>query len=291
MNTPVKVALYIVLTIGTIIFGKYFFRDYERSDNTSATIGLSDDPMDIDLPSYQPGGVIGNESPNEDANAAAPEIEAVPGNESETASTPGESLAEELDDTTSTASTTTAEANEEALPPPRLGFYGGGFCLFLLGLGLMAAFDISQLAGRTAADALFNEDGVGTTDDEYEAAEAEWQKGDFLEAIRLMREYLAANPKQIHAALRIAEIYEKDLSNPLAAALEYEEILNKNLPRERWGWAAIHLANLYSGPLEKPDQAIALLRRLDEEYGETQAAEKARRRLEMIDGASPEGDA
>ena len=159
----------------------------------------------------------------------------------------------------------------------------------LLCLGLLAAVDITQYLGRSAVDALYNDNLEGMTDDEYETAEAEWQNGDYLEAIRLMREYYAKNPKQVHAALRIAEIYEKDLNNPLAAALEYEEILNQKLPRERWGWAAIHLANIYSGSLEKPDQAVALLRRLDEEYGDTQAAEKARKRLAMIDGTGPAG--
>ena len=56
-----------------------------------------------------------------------------------------------------------------------------------------------------------------------------------------MREYLLKNPREQHVSLRIAEIYEKDLANPLAAALEYEEVLKQKLPAERWGWAAIHL--------------------------------------------------
>ena len=98
-----------------------------------------------------------------------------------------------------------------------------------------------------------------------------------------MREYLQKNPREQHVALRIAEIYESNLSNPLAAALEYEEVLKKNLPAERWGWAAIHLANLYSGALNQPDKAVALLRRIDAEYGTTSAAKKARERLTQID--------
>lgn len=50
-----------------------------------------------------------------------------------------------------------------------------------------------------------------------------------------------------YAAIRIAEIYEKDLHNYVAASLELEEVLSKRLSREKWGWTAIHLANLYSG--------------------------------------------
>jgi hypothetical protein len=59
--------------------------------------------------------------------------------------------------------------------------------------------------------------------------------------------------------------------------------LKKNLPAERWGWAAIHLSNLYSGPLNQPDKAVSLLHRIDSEYGQTSAANKARERLAQID--------
>ena len=114
-------------------------------------------------------------------------------------------------------------------------------------------------------------------------AEHEWADGNHLEAIRLMRDYLKKYPREQHAALRIAEIYENDLHNYLAAALEYEEILTKKLPAERWGWSAIHLCNLYL-KLDQQEKAVALLRRIDAEYGETAAAEKACQRLAMYDG-------
>ena len=73
------------------------------------------------------------------------------------------------------------------------------------------------------------------------------------------------------------------MKNPLAAALEYEEILQQKLAPERWGWAAIHLANLYSGPMGKPEKAIDLLRQLVERYPDTPAGEKASQRLARID--------
>jgi tetratricopeptide (TPR) repeat protein len=125
---------------------------------------------------------------------------------------------------------------------------------------------------------MFNDEGVGIKNPEYEEAEQEWANGHHLEAIRMMREYLEKNPREQYVALRIAEIYEKDLNNLLAAALEYEEILKNKLPPERWGWAAIHLCNLYS-KLNKSDQAVALLQRIVSEYGQTAAAKKARERL------------
>src|SRR5204862_5645165 len=110
-----------------------------------------------------------------------------------------------------------------------------------------------------------------------------WRHARDLEALNSMREYLNKHPREQYVALRIAEIYEQNLNNPVAAALEYEEVLKKNLPAERWGWAAIHLANIYSGKLNQPDKAIALLHRIDSEYGRTTAANKARERLTQID--------
>jgi outer membrane protein assembly factor BamD (BamD/ComL family) len=183
--------------------------------------------------------------------------------------------------------TPTKESTAEA--SNRLGFYGGGFVITLLALGLLAGYDLTRFSANRAVDALYNDDGGGMEDsDLYESAEQEWARGDFLEAVRILREYLAANPKQQHAAIRIAEIYEKDLKNPLAAALEYEEILTQKLTPDRWGWSAIHLANLYSGPMNKPEKAIELLRELVDRYPETSAAEKASQRLNLIDNAPEE---
>jgi hypothetical protein len=86
-------------------------------------------------------------------------------------------------------------------------------------------------------------------------------------------------------AIRIAEIYEKDLQNNLAAALEYEEVLKHKLPEERWGWAAIHLCNLYFR-LNQEQKGYDLLRRIVNEHPACSAAEKARKRLEQIEGTA-----
>jgi tetratricopeptide (TPR) repeat protein len=155
----------------------------------------------------------------------------------------------------------------------------------VVGLGLLAGHDASHYFGTQVVKELYNDEGEGVANPEYEAAEQEWANGHYLEAIRMMRDYLQKNPRQQHVALRIAEIYEKDLGNPLAAALEYEEVLKHKLPPERWGWGAIHLVNLYS-KLNQHDKAVALLRRIHTEYPDTAAAEKARKRLDDI-GISP----
>jgi hypothetical protein len=163
----------------------------------------------------------------------------------------------------------------------RMLTFGGFFFVSVVGLGLLVGHDVSHFFGNRVLRGLYNDEGEGIANPEYEAAEQVWADGHHLEAIGLMREYLKKNPREQHVALRIAEIYEKDLGNPLAAALEYEEVLTQKLPPERWGWAAIHLVNLY-GKLDQQDKAVALLRRIDSEYGQTAAAEKARKRLEDL---------
>lgn len=159
--------------------------------------------------------------------------------------------------------------------------------LALVGLGGMLAWDASQFIGNRAVRFLYNDEGAGQKDPDYDVAEEEWNKGNYLEAVRLLREYVLKNPKQVHAFVRIAEIYEKDLNNNLAAALEYEEILRLKLPSERWGWCAIHLCNLYF-KLGRHEDAGAMLRRIDAEHPETPAAEKARKRLEEMESAGYE---
>src|SRR5437870_11351536 len=164
-----------------------------------------------------------------------------------------------------------------------LGAWGAGLVLSLVGLGLFAANDLSHFVSGRAMKVLYNEEGEGVANPDYEQAEEEWAKGNFLDAIQLLRDYLKLNPREQHVALRIAEIYEKDLQNYLAAALEYEEVLKQKLPPERWGWAAVHLCNLYSSKLNQPDKAIALLQRIVAEYSGTAAAEKAANRLAQLE--------
>jgi len=164
-----------------------------------------------------------------------------------------------------------------------IGLYIVALFGLILGFGIMAAHDISSFLGRSTHKLLHNEEGEGVQSAAYDAAEELWANGQHLDAIRMMREYLNKHPREIHVMVRIAEIYEKDLGNFLAAALEYEELLKKKLPKERWAWAAIHLVNLYFGKIDKPKLGIDLLYRIHREYGKTAAAGKARKRLLQLD--------
>jgi TolA-binding protein len=161
----------------------------------------------------------------------------------------------------------------------------GAFVLSLILLGGFGAWEFARSVASRAHATVFMEDEEDDRDPEYDLAEAAWKRGEFLEAVNLMRDYLNKNPTEVQIGIRIAEIYEKDLNNPVAAAMELEDVLAKKLPGERWGWTAIRLANLYSGRLGQPDKALALLNRIITEHPDTGAARKARSRLGL-----PESD-
>lgn len=169
----------------------------------------------------------------------------------------------------------------QKIPVPNdlsMGMNGFLALLCFIILGILVGRDISAYIAEKATKFIFADEGEVEKVPEYELAEEAWKNGDFLEAIRILREYYEKHPRAIYIAMRIAEIYENDLKNILAAALEYEQILKKKLPPERWGWAAIHLVNLY-GKLGQTAKGEALLREIVERFPKTSAAKKARQRL------------
>lgn len=167
----------------------------------------------------------------------------------------------------------------------RMLMYFGGFIFTLIGLGVLVGHEVTQVLGSKTIDFLFNEEGEGIKSPEYELAEQVWVNGKPLEAIQMMRDYLKKYPQEIYVAIRIAEIYEKDLQNFVAASLEYEEILKHKFRPDRWGWAAIHLCNVYS-KMGQQKKAVLLLERIVAEHGTTPAAKKARKRLSVLEGLS-----
>ena len=159
-----------------------------------------------------------------------------------------------------------------------MGFVGL-FVVSAVLFGVMIARDVSHLVAHRTHEYVLTDEHVGSKPAEYERAEGLWANGSFLEAIQVLRDLLKRSPSDLFIAQRIAEIYENDLHNHLAAALEYEEILKHKFDSERWGWMAIHLANLYSGKLNQRDKAVQWLQRIDAECALTAAAKKARERL------------
>jgi TolA-binding protein len=274
MSRPVKIILYVVcLTVG-VVFGLKAKQEFRKASASKQVRQLRLD---------EASNVVNTNLVAERTNILAENTGAAV----DTNAVPAEPAAN-----TETNQTNVAAAGAPVKPggtPPAPSFSYSKMISYLLlcaagfvGLAFLVARDIAHFFALKAEQAMFNDDGV-PADPEYEQAEELWKDGRYLEAIQGMREYLQKHPREQYVALRIAEIYETNLSNPLAAALEYEEVLKKNLPPERWGWAAIHLANIYSGALNQPEKAVALLHRIDAEYGTTSAANKARERLIQID--------
>jgi hypothetical protein len=254
IRNDVKIVLYVIALALTCIFGTLAVSSYKRVTSQS-----SENPSTNALSRAAATNVVGTNA----TETAATETNAV-----ETAAT-------------ETVGQPKAEGERTSSGYGRLLVHGAVFFVAVVGLGLLVGHDVSHYLASRMLKGGYGEEAESITDPEYELAEQEWANGHHLEAINMMREYLNKHPREQHVALRIAEIYEKDLFNPLAAALEYEEVLKCKLPAERWGWAAIHLCNLYS-KLGQQDKVVVLLRRIDAEYGSTAAAEKARKRLEDL---------
>jgi tetratricopeptide (TPR) repeat protein len=310
MNNAVKIGLYIGLVILAAISGFFSMSRFKEMMNTDRSIDVEiekEKPAAVETPPPEPSPTPTNPTPVTNlvstnaevltnlaaiATNLATEVAATATNaplQAQTNPPAQPAIAKASEDAASANEVPTAMSGRAGGKPSGkrggVGLWMALFVLSLIGLGILIASDVSQYFGNRALKTLYNEDAEGIANPEYEAAEQVWANGKHLEAIRMMREYLNKNPREQFVALRIAEIYEKDLGNYLAAALEYEEVLKHKLPAERWGWAAIHLCNLYF-KLGQEEKGFALLRRLVKEHPETGAAEKARKRLGEVDGLS-----
>jgi TolA-binding protein len=259
MNPKLKLALYVGLLGCMAVFGYGLYTSYHAKPRKPGQTGLSANTVATTGQGATNGVIDTNglpESVNTNTAAQTNSAAVQAGNSSDT-----------------------PPVQKRSAQMGRMMGFGAGMFACLIGLALLLGNDVSRYLANRVDEFVFNDNLEGVTDPEYEEAERVWASGQHLEALQLMRDYLKKHPREQYVALRIAEIYEGDLHNYLAAALEYEEVLKKKLPAERWGWAAVHLANLYSGKLNKSEQATTLLRRIVSDYGQTAAAKKARERL------------
>jgi len=282
MNPKVKLAAYAVLLILAVWFGLAF-----RSNYATVTQAAAAESSDAASGETTPPPVTNTEAPAPPSTNAVTNLTAQITNASgDVTNAPPAGTNGATGEPAPRASAAIppakpAAANEGSARSAMVG-YLAAFIAVVIALGLLVAVDVTHYFGSQASDYLFFDVGDAMRDPLYERAEAEWANGTYLEAVQMLRDYLKKNPRELHASLRIAEIYEKDLKNPLAAALEYEEVLKHKLPEERWGWAAIHLCNLYS-KLNQHDKTRDLLHRIVNEYPKTAAARKARARLGLAE--------
>jgi TolA-binding protein len=279
MNMKFKLAAYAVLLLLAAWFGWGFYSSYTTVTRESAAAATNDTPSAV---TTNPVGATNSASPP--ASAADSSTNTAGQNGVEASNTVAAPANQEAKTSAPPVRTNVAAGATAPASPPAHAVQGTTIAYLaalvgaLIGLGLLITHDATQFLGGVAVDALLDAEGEGMREPEYEKAEQAWAHGKHLEAVEMLRDFLKKNPRAQYAALRIAEIYEKDLRNPLAAALEYEEVLKQKLPAERWGWAAVHLCNLYS-KLGQQDKAKELLQRIADEYPQTAAAKKARSHL------------
>jgi TolA-binding protein len=278
-NTKFKLAAYAVLLLLAAWFGWGFYANYATIARESAAAATNDTSSAV---TNNPAGATN--SATQPATAAESSTNTVSQISLETSNAVAAPTNQEATTSAPPVPTNVAAGATPPAPPPAHAIQGRAVTYLvalvgtLIGLGLLITHDVTQYVGGTVVDILLDDQGEETHDPEYDKAEQAWAEGRHLDAIEMLRDFLKKNPRQQYAALRIAEIYEKDLHNPLAAALEYEELLKQKLPAERWGWAAVHLCNLYS-KLGQQDKAKALLQRIAADYSHTAAAGKARSHL------------
>ena len=291
MIEKLKIAAYAILVALAIWFGRGFYAHYSQIGQPATGPATNSAPGQTNpvVPTPAPA-MATNQSTNDQAGG-----DGAAGGLAGPAMATNQSTNDQAATNATAASTNLTEQpvapavppdNAPASPSPtadavrgsRSVGYLAAFVGALIGLGLLLTYDLTHFMGSRAVDYVFTDEGEEMHDPEYEHAEQTWVDGKPLEAIEMMREYLKKHPREQFVALRIAEIYEKDLKNDVAASMEYEEVLRKKLPDERWGWAAIHLCNIYSR-LGKQDPRRALLECIARDYPKTGAAKKARHNL------------
>src|ERR1035441_7280289 len=252
MIAKLKLAGYVIFIALAIWFGREFYSSYTKIGQpatgpaanaapdlaTNAATGQTNPAVPLPSPAVVTNQSTNNLSATNDATSS--NVVEQPVTAAAPATIPAASNA--IVAATSTAASGVLAAN--AAQGGKSFSYLAPFVGALVGLGVLFAYDLTQFVGSRVVEYLFDDQGEGTRDPEYERAEQTWVNGKPLEAIEMMREYLKKHPREQFVALRIAEIYEKDLHNYVAASLEYEEVLKKKLPAERWGWAAIHLCKI-----------------------------------------------
>jgi hypothetical protein len=163
----------------------------------------------------------------------------------------------------------------------------GWFAVYLVigaGLAIVTAKDISTLCGDLAGSLFVGGGRLPAITPALWKVERLRKQRKPLAAINVLRDYQAAHPRHWQAALRIAELYQHDLKEPLPAALEYEQILKHRLPRRARADIMLRLAACHL-LLRNGEKSAAVLREVLKNYPGAPAAETAARRLARMSGS------
>lgn len=111
----------------------------------------------------------------------------------------------------------------------------------------------------------------------FSREEALVQRGDAAGALAAYEARIAAEPGDVEARVRAAELYAGPCGDPVrAASLLREARALPGLGAERDIQIANRLIDLYSGPLGEPGRALVELRRLSDRHANTRVGEQAR---------------
>jgi hypothetical protein len=167
----------------------------------------------------------------------------------------------------------------------RAWFFFTAYLLTGAVLAVIVAWDVSRFFGSHAARLFWGGGRVAGITSAWWKAERMCRDQQPREAIRVLRDHLASHPKHWAASVRIAEIYERELNDALSAALEYEALLQRKLPKSARAEVLLRLAACHL-LRHQPDDCATCLQQVIVEFPGTDAAQKAGRRLARL-GASP----
>jgi hypothetical protein len=226
MNSGVKLILYVILVIAVLVTGALFFKNFGKlfaEEKPAIEASAEPSPEPAPAPADTNAVIDTNAAAITNAVADTNAVASVTNNLTDTNLTAETSITNAPPETNAVAKAKTptkkkskrAAANPatgEPDGPSHIGLWTGSFILSVIALGALIAWDVSNFMGNRTLKVLYNDDNASHKDPEYEEAEKIWADGQHLEAVRLMRDYYNKNPREVHVALRIAEIYEKDLN-------------------------------------------------------------------------------
>lgn len=157
-----------------------------------------------------------------------------------------------------------------------------GYLLIGGALAVIVAWDVSRFFGGIAGQLFWGGGRLPSITPAWWKAERLCREHRPVEAVQVLRDYLNSHPRQWRVAVRIAEIYQHKADEPLAAVLEYEELLKRRLPDSARAEILLRQAACYL-LLRDTERAAAKLGEVIENFPATPAAEKARRRLARMD--------
>lgn len=152
-------------------------------------------------------------------------------------------------------------------------------------LAAFVAWDVSRFLGSQAGRLFLGGGRVASITPSWWKAERLCRNHRPIEAIEVLRAYLNTHPRHWCVAVRIAEIYQLQLNDSLAAALEYKQILKRRLPPSARAEIMVRLAACQL-LLRDGDESAAMLRQVVEQFPRAAAAQKATRRLARIEKPS-----